>query len=115
CAAFLVLFTLSGFTQKTVVVETEQTINGIPRKGQQISIQLDAKLVEKAWENYLKDKVGKLTSKNILTSNKGIYTIEQGKIEAIASTPLRIVSKVDVTEGGTLVWWSLDLGSAYVG
>ncbi|MBK0401683.1 DNA repair ATPase [Adhaeribacter sp. BT258] len=113
-AAFLLLFTLSGFTQKTVVTETEQTINGVPRKGQQISIQLDAKLVEKAWESYLKEKVGKLTGKNILTSNKGIYTIEQGKIEAVASTPLRIVSKVDVTEGATLVWWSLDMGSAYV-
>lgn len=113
-AAFLLFFTLSGFTQKTYVEEVEQTINGVPRKGQRITIQLDSKLVDKAWQTYLKDRVGKMTGKNILQSSKGIYTIEQGKIEAVAATPLRIVSKVEATEAGTVVWWSLDMGSAYV-
>jgi hypothetical protein len=103
-----------GFAQKTNVEEAELTVNNVPRKGQRISIQLDHKLVEKAWQNYLKEKVGKLTGKNILQSNKGIYTIEQGKIESIAPTPLRIVSSVIASETGTLVWWSLDMGSAYV-
>src|SRR5687768_7648127 len=113
-AAFLLLFTLTGFTQKTYVEEAEQTINGVPRKGQRISIQLDSKLVDKAWQTYLRDRVGKMTGKNPLQSTKGIYTIEQGKIESTASTPLRIVSKVDATETGTTIWWSLDMGSAYV-
>ena len=112
--AFLLFFTLSGFTQKTYVEEVEQTINGVPRKGQRITIQLDSKLVDKAWQTYLKDRVGKMTRKNLLQGSDGVYTIEQGKIEAVASTPLRIVSKVDATEAGTVVWWSLDLGSAYV-
>ncbi len=113
-AAIILLFTLSGFTQKTYVEEAEQIINGVPRKGQRIAIQLDSKVVDKAWQNFLKDRVGKMTGKNMLTSSKGIYTIDQGKIESVAATPLRIVSKVDATENGTIVWWSLDLGSAYV-
>src|SRR5688572_1196137 len=113
-AAIFFLFTLSGFTQKTYVEEAEQTINGVPRKGQRIAIQLDHKVVDKAWQTYLRDRVGKVTGKNILQSSKGIYTIEQGKIESIANNPLRIVSKVDATETGTIVWWSLDMGSAYV-
>src|SRR5688572_33471630 len=107
--AFLFLFTLTAFTQKTYVEEAEQTINGVPRKGQRIAIQLDSKVVDKAWQNFLKDRVGKMNGKYMLQSNKGIYTIEQGKIESIASTPLRIVSKVDASENGTTVWWSLDL------
>jgi len=113
-AAIFFLFTLSGFTQKTYVEEAEQTINGVPRKGQRIAIQLDHKVVDKAWQTYLRDRVGKVTGKNILQSSKGIYTIEQGKIESVANNPLRIVSKVDATETGTIVWWSLDMGSAYV-
>jgi hypothetical protein len=114
-SACLLVSSLTGFAQKTTVEETEQTVNGVPRKGQMISIQLDNKLVEKSWLNYLKDNAGKTQGKSILpTASKGIYTIEQGKIESISKTPLRIVSTVNAAETGTLVWWSLDLGSAYV-
>lgn len=107
-SAALVCLSLVGFAQKTTVSETEQKVGGFARKGQQISIQLDNKLVDKAWQNYLKDKVGKMQS------SKGVYTIEQGKIESVSKSPVRIVSTVNAAETGTLVWWSIDMGSAYV-
>jgi hypothetical protein len=114
-SALFLLVASFGFAQKTTVEEADLTVSGVPRKGQRISIQLDSKLVDKAWQSYLKEKVGKISGKNILVqNNKGIYTIEQGKIESIAATPLRIVSTVTAAETGTLVWWSLDMGSAYV-
>jgi hypothetical protein len=107
-AAAFCCFSFAGFAQKTIVDETDQNVNGVPRKGQSISIQLDSKLVEKAWQNYLKEKAGKLQN------SKSVLTVEQGKIESIAKTPIRIVSTVNAAETGTLVWWSVDMGSNYV-
>jgi hypothetical protein len=105
--AFLSI-SLLAFGQKSVVSESEMKINGIPRTGQRVNIQLDTKTIEKAWAGLLKDKVGKVTS------SKGVYTIENAKIESISKTPVRIISAVESTKEGTNVWWSIDLGNAYV-
>ncbi len=36
-------------------------------------------------------------------------------IEEIAPNPIRVISKVDAAPTGTTVWWSIDLGNAYLG
>ena len=106
----LFLATLSGYAQKSPVDETDQSINNIPRKGQRVSIQLDNRRVETAWNKQLTDKFpGKVKN------NKGVITMEGVVIEDIAPNPVRVISKVDASPTGTSVWWSIDLGNAYLG
>ncbi|WP_192823365.1 DNA repair ATPase [Rufibacter sp. LB8] len=105
---------------RSVVEETEVEINGITRKGQRILIQLDSKLVEKAWSGYLKDKSGGTVKGPSLLptpkgqATKGIYTVEKAKIDTITANPMRIMSKVEGTQDGTVVWWTMDMGNAYL-
>ncbi|MBC3542049.1 DNA repair ATPase [Rufibacter sediminis] len=110
----------SAWAQRSAVEETEVEVNGISRKGQRIIIQLDSKTVEKAWASYLKEKSGgAVKGPSLLPSlkaqaGKGIYTVEKGQIDTISANPMRIVSKVEATEQGTQLWWSLDFGNAYL-
>lgn len=106
-----------GFGQQFQVSESELEIKGVPRKGQRIFIQLDSKEVEKAWENHLREKAGKIVMPIALPKNqvdKGVSVLEKARIDTISKTPLRIISKVEATPEGTSVWWTLDLGHAYV-
>ena len=103
------LATLGGYAQKSPVDESDMSINNIPRKGQRVSMQLDNKRVEAAWLKQLGDKFGPK-----LKNNKGVLTIDNIVIEEIAPTPIRVISKVDGTPTGTTVWWSIDLGNAYL-
>jgi hypothetical protein len=114
--ASLCLCTL-GYAQQLDVSESELAIKGVPRKGQRILIQLDSKEVEKAWENHLREKAGKIVIPIALPKNqvdKGVSVLEKARIDTISKTPLRIISKVEGTEEGTAVWWTLDLGHVYV-
>ena len=104
------LATLGSYAQKSPVDEVDKSINSIPRKGQQVSMQLDNRRVEVAWIKQLNDKFG-----SKLKNNKGVLTLEGVAIEEIAPNPIRVISKVDATPTGTTVWWSIDLGNAYLG
>ena len=104
------LATLGGYAQKSPVDEADMSINNIPRKGQRVSVQLDNRRVEAAWFKQLNDKFG-----SKLKNNKGILTLDGVVIEEIAPNPVRVISKVDATPTGTTVWWSIDLGNAYLG
>ena len=113
---FLSLLLLGGavlatpaVAQKSPVDEMDMNIDGIPRKGQRVIIQLDAKAVEMAWLKHLNERVGKVSNK------KGVYTISTAMVDAISKTPMKVISRVDPTATGTGVWWSLDLGNAYLG
>ena len=107
---FICLATLGGYAQKSPVDEVDMSINNIPRKGQRVSIQLDNKRIEAAWLKQLNEKFG-----NKLKNNKGVLNLDGIIIEEIAPTPIRVISKVDGTPTGTTVWWSIDLGNAYLG
>ncbi|WP_125932561.1 hypothetical protein [Hymenobacter glacialis] len=107
---FICLATLGSYAQKSPVDEVDMSINNIPRKGQRVSIQLDNKRIEAAWLKQLSDKFG-----NKLKNNKGVLNLDGIIIEEIAPTPIRVISKVDGTPTGTTVWWSIDLGNAYLG
>lgn len=111
------LFSTTLLAQQSAVTEAEVDIKGIPRKGQRIFIQLDSKVVEKAWENHLRDKAGKIMP-NInfskIKDSKGISILEKAKIDTLSKTPIRIFSKVEPNQEATAVWWSVDLGNAYL-
>ena len=101
--------TLGVSAQKSPVSEEDKSINNIPRKGQQVSMQLDSRRVEAAWLKKLSEKFG-----GKLKNAKGVLTMDGVVIEEIAPTPIRVISKVDASPTGTTVWWSIDLGNAYL-
>ena len=105
----MLVLTCTGYAQKSPVDETDMTIKGIPRKGQRVTMQLDNKRVEDAWAKQLGERFG-----NKLKADKGIYTLDGVVIDEITKTPVRVISKVDPTPTGTSVWWSIDLGNAYL-
>jgi hypothetical protein len=108
--ALLLGGSLRIMAQRSPVDEADQNINGIPRKGQRVSLQLDNKRVENAWIKQLNEQFpGK--AKN----NKGIITLDGVTIPDIAPNPVRVISRVDALPTGTGVWWSIDLGNAYLG
>ena len=108
---FLVcLATLSGYAQRSPVEEADKTIENVPRKGQQVSMQLDNRRVETAWAKQLGDKFG-----SKFKNTKGVMKMDGVVIEEVAPSPIRIISKVDAAPTGTTVWWSIDLGNAYLG
>ncbi len=106
----VMLLTLASVcqAQQVKVEESEQTINGVMRRGQQLTVQLDPKFVEKYWKDHLASKAGKVKS------NKGVYTIEGALIDTISNKPMRVLSTVGSGTNGSYVWWSLDMGVAYV-
>lgn len=73
-------------------------------------MQLDNRRVEAAWTKQLSDKFG-----SKLKNNKGVLTLDGVVIDEIAPNPIRVISKVDASPTGTTVWWSIDLGNAYLG
>ena len=73
-------------------------------------MQLDSRRVEVAWLKQLTDKFG-----GKVKNNKGVLTLDGVVIEEIAPNPIRVISKVDASPTGTTVWWSIDLGNAYLG
>ena len=103
------LLTVTGYAQKSPVDETDMSIKGIPRKGQRISLQLESKRVEDSWAKKLAEKYG-----SKLKNDKGVYSMEGVTIEEISKTPVRVISKIDATPTGTTIWWSIDLGNAYL-
>ncbi|WP_162053817.1 DNA repair ATPase [Pontibacter pamirensis] len=107
----LVVFLLiSGICQAQMVqvVEKEQEVNGVIRRGQQLSVHIDTKTTEKAWKDYLSKKAGRVKS------SKGVLTVEGAVIDTISSTPLRVISLVGSNAQGSNIWWTLDMGVAYV-
>ena len=105
----VVATSVTSFAQKSPVDETDMAIKGIPRKGQRVSMQLDSKRVEDSWKKQLDEQFG-----NKVKADKGVYMMEGVVIDAIAKTPVRVISKVDAVPTGTTVWWSIDLGNAYL-
>ncbi len=106
----LVLATsVTSLAQNSPVDETDMAIKGIPRKGQRVSMQLDSKRVEDSWKKQLDEQFG-----SKVKADKGIYTMDGVVIDAISKTPVRVISKVDAVPTGTTIWWSIDLGNAYL-
>ncbi|TFZ65044.1 hypothetical protein E4631_15985 [Hymenobacter sp. UV11] len=107
---FFLLGALHVSAQRSPVDEADQNINNIPRKGQRVSMQLDNRRVETSWIKQLSDQFpGKVKN------NKGTITMDGVTIPDISPTPVRVISRVEALPTGTGVWWSIDLGNAYLG
>ncbi|WP_299704418.1 DNA repair ATPase [uncultured Pontibacter sp.] len=100
---------VSGMASAQVmrVEESEQVVSGVKRSGQQLSVQLDPKFVEKIWKDHLSQEAGKVKH------SKGVYTVEEAKLKKISKDPMRVISTVGTHATGSYVWWALDLGTAY--
>jgi predicted nucleic acid-binding Zn-ribbon protein len=105
-----VLLLLAGLAnaQTAKVEEKEQAVNGVQRRGQQLTVQLDPKYVEKYWKEHLGKEAGKVKQ------SKGLITVEGATIDAVSKSPMRVMSMVGSHATGSYVWWSLDMGVAYV-
>ncbi len=101
---------LRATAQRSPVDESDENINNIPRKGQRVSMQLDTKRVQTSWNKQLADQ---FTSK--VKVNKDVITLTGVTIADISPTPVNVISLVKATPTGTAVWWSIDLGNAYLG
>ena len=106
---FVLATAFGSYAQRSPVDETDMAVKGIPRKGQRVTLQLDSRRVEDAWVKQLNEQFG-----NKVKADKGIYTLEGVVIESVSKTPVRVISKVDAAPTGTSVWWSIDLGNAYL-
>lgn len=102
---------VSGMASAQVmrVEESEQVVGGVKRSGQQLSVQLDPKFVEKVWKDHLAQEAGKVKH------SKGVYTVEGAKLNDISKEPLRVISTVGTYANGSYVWWSLDMGTTRLG
>ncbi|OWP63900.1 hypothetical protein CDA63_06720 [Hymenobacter amundsenii] len=105
----LLASSVTSLAQNSPVDETDMAIKGIPRKGQRVSMQLDSKRVEDSWKKQLDEQFG-----SKVKADKGIYTMDGVVIDAVSKTPVRVISKVDAVPTGTTIWWSIDLGNAYL-
>ncbi len=105
----LLASSVTSLAQNSPVDETDMAIKGIPRKGQRVSMQLDSKRVEESWKKQLDEQFG-----SKVKADKGIYTMDGVVIDAVSKTPVRVISKVDAVPTGTTIWWSIDLGNAYL-
>ncbi|GHA71397.1 DNA repair ATPase [Pontibacter akesuensis] len=101
---------IAGVTQaqSVQVVENEKEVNGVLRRGQQLSVQLDPKTVEKTWKDYLGKKAGRVKT------SKGVMTVEGAVIDTISRQPLRLTSVTGSDAQGSYVWWNLDMGTDYI-
>jgi opacity protein-like surface antigen len=106
--AAMLLVSGMASAQVAQVDESEQIVSGVKRKGQQLTVQLDQKFVEKQWKEHLGQEAGKVKQ------SKGVYTVEGATIGKISKSPMRLTSLVGSNSTGSFVWWSLDMGTAYV-
>ncbi|AKD03346.1 hypothetical protein POKO110462_16835 [Pontibacter korlensis] len=94
--------------QSVQINEVEQDVNGVKRRGQQLSVQLDPKTVERSWKEYLGQRAGRVKV------SKGVMTVEGAKLDTISAEPLRVLSTVGSDAMGSYVWWSIDMGTDYL-
>ncbi|WP_266204203.1 DNA repair ATPase [Pontibacter kalidii] len=94
--------------QSVQVKEVEQEVLGVARRGQQLSVQLDPKTVERSWKDYLGEEAGRVKV------SKGVITVDAAKLEVISKEPMRLYSVVSSDAMGSNVWWTLDLGTDYL-
>ncbi len=95
------------FAQKVMVTEHDETIDNVTRKGMSTIILLEQEITEKSWLKKLKE-FGKVESQ------KNNYTVEIANISGISSTPVRIISTISQSDKGSKVFWSIEMGKAYV-
>jgi hypothetical protein len=103
----ILLVSLQVNAQKVIVTEHELTIDNVSRKGMSTTILLEQEITEKSWLKKLKE-FGKVDAQ------KNVYTVDIATILGISSTPVRIISTINQSDKGSKVFWSIEIGKAYV-
>jgi hypothetical protein len=93
--------------QKISVNDQSYTIDKIQRIGVATYLDLDKKFVEKLWKDELK-KYGKVSS------DKDIYYVEIAQMPSISTNNVRIISTIETSSKGVMVWMAIDLGTSFV-
>jgi hypothetical protein len=106
-SCILMVIAFPTFAQKVMVTEHDETIDNVTRKGMSTIILLEQEITEKSWLKKLKE-FGKVESQ------KNNYTVEIANISGISSTPVRIISTISQSDKGSKVFWSIEMGKAYV-
>jgi len=103
------VLTQSIFAQskkEITVVSAHAQVQQVNREGMQVTIELEEKFVAKTWLQKMKT-FGKVES------DKNSYVIHGASIPDVSSS-CTLYSTVFATKSGTVVFWAIDLGSAYV-
>lgn len=103
----LLLISLISFSQKVEVVSLDQKVEKIPRIGVATYIELDKGDIESLWKKQLKE-YGKVEKES------GVYYVNIANVKNISSSPVKILSMVDKTSQGTMIWIAIDKGDTYI-
>lgn len=96
-----------SFSQKVEVVSLDQKIQKIPRIGVATYIELDKRDVEGLWKKQLKE-YGKVEKES------GVFYVNIANVKNISSSPVKIISMIDKTSQGTMIWLAIDNGDTYI-
>lgn len=105
--SILLLIGLQLQAQHVTVLEQEETIDNVVRKGMSTIILLEKDVVEKDWIKKLKE-FGKVDVQ------KNVYVVESALITGISASPVRIISTIFQSDKGSRIFWSIEMGKAYV-
>lgn len=103
----LFCISLISFSQKVEVISLDQKIEKIPRIGVATYIELDKKDIDGLWKKQLKE-YGKVEKDN------GIFYVNIANVKNISSSPMKVISIVDKTSQGTMIWLAIDKGDTYI-
>lgn len=104
----MAMFSFQGSTPAIKVVEKEEKVEKLQRKGFAVLILLEKSIIEKAWFKKAKE-FGKTES------GGGEYIVHEATMPTISSQPVRMYSKVtEKTKEGTEVWMAVDLGTEFI-
>lgn len=102
------LFAFQGSTPSIKVLEKEEKVENLQRKGFSVLILLEKSIIEKAWFKKAKE-FGKTES------GGGEYIVHQALMPSISPNQVRFYSKVtEKNKQGTEVWIAVDLGTEFV-
>lgn len=101
------LISVVSLAQGVVAESSEIEIDKIARPGLEIVLKLEKKQVKEYWKKHLK-QYGKVET----SGNE--FNIKAAKVPSLSSDPVSIISKVDKTGKGVVVFWAIDLGDKWV-
>lgn len=102
----LVYSAIAQSKKEITVVSAQAQVQQVSREGMQVTIELDEKFVTKTW-------LQKIKSFGKVESDKNSYIIHGAVIPEISSS-CTLYSTVFTTKTGTVIFWAIDLGGAYV-
>lgn len=96
-----------ALAQKVSVKEAIQSVTDVACPGMVTLIELEPKVVEKAWSKKIKE-FGKAES------SRGVYLVKVALIPEISPNAVKVYSKLNSDSKGTTVFMAIDLGDEFL-